>query len=83
MSLESLDTLAVLFIHPLKLPAGARLWMFLPLALSIAVIYRATRARHASEMPWPTLVNFITIVLSMCLIAAGFYALHWLVIQFD
>lgn len=83
MSLAALATLAVLFIHPIKLPPGARLWMVLPLVLSIAIIYRATRARRASEMPWPTLVNFFTIVLSMCLIAAGFYALHWLVIQFD
>ena len=64
------------FIHPLKLPAGARLWMFLPLAACIAVVYRATRARTARELPRATVTTFVNIVVGMCLIAIAAYAIH-------
>ena len=55
------------FVHPLQLPAGARLWMFLPLAACLAVVYRATRARTARELPRATLKTFLTIVIGMWL----------------
>lgn len=64
------------FVHPLKLPAGSRLWMFLPLAACVAVIYRATRARTARELPRATLKTFLSIVVGMCLIAIAAYAIH-------
>jgi hypothetical protein len=69
-------SLAILFIHPLKLPPGGRLWMFLPLALCIATVYRATRARTPAEMPLPTAWTFLNIVVGMVLIALGFFAVH-------
>ncbi|MCH8807161.1 MAG: hypothetical protein IH986_13890 [Planctomycetes bacterium] len=71
------------FLNPIALPAGARLWMFLPLAFCIALVYRATRARTARELPWPTVINFVQIVVAMVLIAVGFYALHALVLWFS
>lgn len=67
---------AILFIHPLKLPPGGRLWMFLPLALCIAVVYRATRARTPAEMPLATAWTFVNIVVGMALIALGFFLVH-------
>jgi len=70
------------FIHPLKLPPGARLWMFLPLAACIAVVYRATRARSARELPRATAKTFANIVVGMCLIAAAAYGLHEAVLHF-
>jgi hypothetical protein len=71
------------FLNPIKLPSGARLWMFLPLALCIALVYRATRARSLEKLPRATLVTFVNISLGMIAIAAAFYlinqaALRWL-----
>ncbi len=70
--------LALLFVHPLELPTGARLWMLLPLVACVAVVYRATRARTARELPRATLVTFVQIVVGMVAIAAAFYAAHML-----
>ena len=67
---------AMLFFTPLDLPAGGRLWMFLPLALCVAVVYRATRARSPRHMIRATLFTFFNIVVGMSLIAAAFYAAH-------
>jgi formate-dependent nitrite reductase membrane component NrfD len=69
------------FINPLQLPAGARLWMFLPLAACVAVVYRATRARTARELPRATLKTFLTIVIGMWLIAIAAYAVHAAVLR--
>lgn len=68
------------FLHPLKLPPAARLWMLLPLVLCVAVVYRATRARHVRELPRSTLVSFVSIVIGMVAIAAMFYLSHRLAI---
>ena len=70
------------FIHPLTLPAGARLWMFLPLAACVAVVYRATRARTVQELPFATVKTFINIVIGMIAIAIAAYALHMIVLHF-
>jgi len=64
------------FVHPLRLPPGSRLWMFLPLAACIAVVYRATRARTARELPWATVKTFANVVVGMCLIAIAAYLVH-------
>jgi hypothetical protein len=71
------------FIHPLPLPDGARLWMFLPLAACVAVVYRATRARTARELPRATVRTFINIVVGMCLIAIAAYVIHEGVLRFS
>ena len=68
------------FLNPITLPPGGRLWMFLPLALCVALVYRATRARTVRELPRPTIINFIQIVVGMILIAVGFYVLHAIVL---
>ena len=64
------------FVNPLKLPAGARLWMLLPLVACVAVVYRATRARQVREMPRSTVFTFLNIVVGMALIAIAFYLAH-------
>jgi len=75
-------TLGWLFINPLDLPDGARMWMLLPLVACVATVYRATRARHPREMPRATVITFVNIVVGMALIAAGFYGLHLAVRRF-
>ena len=71
-----------LFIHPLSLPYGARLWMMLPLVACVALVYRATRARQVREMPRATAVTFIYTVVGMALIAVAFYLVHVAVRRF-
>ncbi|NLG44208.1 MAG: hypothetical protein GX547_13240 [Phycisphaerae bacterium] len=61
------------FVNPVKLPAGARLWMYLPLTLCIAVVYRATRARSLEKLPRGTLLTFVNITVGMIAIAVAFY----------
>ena len=70
------------FINPLPLPAGSRLWMFLPLAACVAIVYRATRAKRARELPKATVRTFLTIVIGMWLIAIGVYVVHECVLRF-
>lgn len=70
------QTCALLFIHPLPFPAGARLWMLLPLVACVATVYRATRARDVAHMPRATVITFFQIVVGMALIALTFYLVH-------
>ena len=64
------------FLHPVKLPDGARMWMLLPLVLCIAAVYRATRARNLGRMPRATLITFVNITVGMAAIAVAFYLVH-------
>ncbi|MBK9126536.1 MAG: hypothetical protein IPM13_01905 [Phycisphaerales bacterium] len=71
-----------LMLHPITLPDSWRLWMLLPLVACVALVYRATRARQASELPWPTVKTFFQILAGMVLIALGFWVAHWAAIRF-
>lgn len=81
MSLAAMLMLATLFLEPLNLPPKARLWLFFPLVLCIAIVYRATRARTAAELPLPVLRIFFNTSAAMIALAAGFYILHQIVIR--
>ena len=70
------------FVNPLPFPASARLWMFLPLALCVSVVYRATRARRVEDLMRPTLMTFVNVVLGMAGIAVGLYAASEMAIRF-
>lgn len=68
--------LGQLFLTPLDVPNWLRLWLFLPLTLCVAVVYRATRARTAADLPLATLITFANIVLGMVAIALAAYGIH-------
>lgn len=68
------------FITPLGLPSSSRLWMFPPLAMCIAVVYRATRARTSDKLLRGSIITFVNITIGMVLIGVGAYALHGLVL---
>ncbi len=74
--------LATLFVHPVELPLWARLWMFLPLAGCIALVYRATRARTLGSALRRSSLTFVNIVLGMALIALAAWGLQELVVRF-
>lgn len=69
------------FVHPIDLPDASRLWLFIPLAAIIAVVYRATRAKNASELALPVLRTFVSIVLGMVGLALGAYVLHQIALR--
>ena len=71
------------FVHPIQLPPAARLWMFLPLAACVAVVYRATRAHTARELPRETVKTFISIVIGMCVIAIVAYVIDESVLRWS
>lgn len=81
--LAALELLAYFpFVTPLKLPGGARLWLFLPLALCVATVYRATRAPSPRGMLRPTLTAFANIVIGMGLIAVALFIAHEIVLRY-
>lgn len=83
LAVGALDVLAYIpFLNPLKLPGGARLWLFLPLALCVATVYRATRAQSPRGMLWPTLTAFGHIVIGMGLIAVALFLAHEVVLRY-
>ncbi|MFO0837577.1 MAG: hypothetical protein U1D55_03560 [Phycisphaerae bacterium] len=78
-----MDILAdILFINPLKLPDGARLFMFFPLALCVALVYRATREHDLSRLFRRSVITFVNIVVGMILIAVAAYGIHEAVLRF-
>jgi hypothetical protein len=70
------DVLAMLFVNPVTLPAGARMWMLLPLLACVAAVYRATRVRAVRDMPRGTLITFANTLAGMIAIAVAFYLVH-------
>jgi phosphatidylserine synthase len=74
--------LAVLFIHPIKLPPGTRIWMLFPLVFCVAAVYRASRARSPAEIVGPTIRTFLGILLGMFAIAVGLLIAHEIVLRY-
>lgn len=68
------------FVYPIALPPSARLWMFPPLALCIALVYRATRARATDTLLRGALLTFVNIVVGMWAIALAVYGTHALML---
>lgn len=80
--LAAAGPLAWIFVHPVDLPASARLWMALPLVACVAAVYRATRVRRVRDMPRGTVITFVNIVVGMAAVAAAFFVVHWAVRRF-
>ncbi|MBL8878972.1 MAG: hypothetical protein JNG88_07610 [Phycisphaerales bacterium] len=74
--------LGTLFIHPIKLPHGARLWMLFPLVFCVAAVYRASRAQSPGEIVGPTLRTFVSILLGMFGIAIGLLIAHEIILRY-
>jgi hypothetical protein len=72
------------FFHawPGGFSSAARLASFLPLIFCVALVYRATRVRHAHELWRGTLITFGNTTLGMAAIGVGLFVLYELVIRF-
>ena len=67
------DLLAALFTTGVTLTGTQRLFMILPLCLSIAVVYKTTRCDSLREVPLAALVLWVTIVLGMFSVGLGLF----------
>lgn len=81
-SADAIGSLGLLFIHPLKLPPRAHIWMLFPLVFCVAAVYRASRARAPAEIVFPTLRTFASILAGMFAIAIGLLILHEVVLRY-
>ncbi len=59
------DLLAMLFVDPMPIGRGMRLVLLLPLAASVAVVYRTIRVTAMRQLPASALTLWLTIVFGM------------------
>ena len=67
--------LLALFTSAIQLNGGQRLILMLPLCLALAIVYKTTRADELREVPAAVLGLWVTIVLGMCAVGVGLWAL--------
>ena len=65
--------LAGLFTTAIELTGAQRLLLMLPLCLSIAVVYKATRCEKLRDLPAAALILWVTIVVGMYAIGLGLW----------
>ena len=68
-------TLSALFTNAIDLTGTQRFLLMLPLCLSIAVVYKTTRLEDLRAIPAAALALWVTIVLGMCAVGLGLWAL--------
>jgi hypothetical protein len=69
-----MSAIAGLFTTGIPLSGLARLSLMLPLCLSIAIVYKTTRCRSLGEVPRAAAGLWLTIVLGMCIVGFGLWA---------
>lgn len=68
---------ATLILDPIPYDSH-RLWMFLPLALAIAVVYKATRVRHVRQLPIAAVILWLTIIVAMLGVYVAMAVIAWI-----
>ena len=72
--------LAVLFVTGIELNGMQRFLLMLPICLSIAVVYKATRCERLRDIPKASLVLWISIVAGMYSVGLGLWAIYTVVV---
>ncbi len=67
-----------LFLHPASLSRVQQMLMLLPLCLSISLVYKTTKCERVRDIPWATLVSWVTIVVGMYLVGIGLWVAYQL-----
>jgi hypothetical protein len=67
-----------IFLNPLPIPASAALWMVVPLCASVAVVYKALRARDVRRLPWEAAGLLLYMVGGLVALGAGL----WLLVRY-
>jgi hypothetical protein len=60
-----MSSLLAIFLTPVSLTRPAQLLMLLPLCLAVSLVYKTTKCENVHEIPWATLVSWVTIVIGM------------------
>ena len=71
-----MTAILALFTSSAQLSGMQRLMLMLPLCFSVAVIYKTTRLEDMRDVPAAALVLWVTIVLSMCAVGVGLWAIY-------
>lgn len=75
-----IPSLAGLFTSAMELSAGRRVFLILPLCLSIAVVYKTLRLPDLRRLPVASIVLWITIVISMYAVGVGLWIVFSLMV---
>ncbi len=68
-------SLLAMFTTGLELPGFPRFLLMVPLCLSVAIIYKATRLDDVRQIPKAVLALWVTIVLGMVGVGVGMWVL--------
>lgn len=60
-----MSSLLAIFLTPVSLTRPAQLLLLLPLCLAVSLVYKTTKCENVREIPWATLVSWVTIVIGM------------------
>ena len=73
-------TLVAIFTTAIELTGPQRFLLMLPLCLSVAVVYKTMRLEDVRAIPTATLILWATIVLAMCAVGVGLWALFCIMV---
>jgi len=68
-------SLLALFTTGIEVSGLPRFLLMLPLCLSVAVVYKATRLENLREVPLASLILWVTIVIGMCVVGGASWLL--------
>ena len=68
---------AMIFLKPITYESS-RLWMLIPLALAISIVYKTTRLQNLRTVPMASFLLWIVIVGAMFLVGVLLYAIMFL-----
>ena len=66
--------IAALFQHPMTLSTSLAFWLLLPLCVTVAVVYKALRAPHVSQVPRQSAVLMGLLLAGLATLAAALWA---------
>jgi hypothetical protein len=68
-----------LFYHPMTLSSDTVMWLVLPLALTVAVVYKAIRVRRIRELPVAVAVLMVQMIAGLVALGAVLWAIatYW------
>ena len=67
-------TLVALFTTAIELTGPQQFLLMMPLCLSVAVVYKTMRLEDVRAIPVASLILWATIVLAMCAVGVGLWA---------
>jgi hypothetical protein len=64
------------FVNPMHLSPGAELWLLLPLALAVAVVYKTVRAQSLPMIPRQVGALYLYLVAALTVLCGALWAVQ-------